>query len=44
MDFEDEEDFVNYTNKYSIFSSTELRKWFKYKNNFTIALLVQGAL
>lgn len=35
-DFDNEEDFINYTNKYSIFSPRELSKWYKYKNNFTV--------
>ncbi len=35
-DFKDEDDFIEYTNQYSIFSSTELSKWYKFKSNFTI--------
>lgn len=35
-DFKDEKDFIKYTNQYSIFSSEELSKWYKFKNNFTV--------
>lgn len=35
-DFENEEDFVSYTNQYSVFSELSLRKWYRYKNNFTV--------
>lgn len=35
-DFTNEDDFVEYTNKYSIFSENDLRKWYRYKNNFTV--------
>lgn len=35
-DFVDVEDFVKYTNKYSVFSEGELRTWYKHKNNFTV--------
>lgn len=35
-DFKDEKEFVKYTNKYSIFSASELAKWYKFKNNFTV--------
>lgn len=35
-DFKDEDDFIKYTNQYSVFSQIELRKWYKYKNNFTV--------
>lgn len=35
-DFADEDDFVNYTNKYSVFEETVLRNWYKYKNKFTV--------
>lgn len=35
-DFTNEDDFVKYTNKYSVFSEGELRSWYKYKNNFTV--------
>lgn len=35
-DFASEEDFVKYTNKYSVFSEGELRSWYKHKNNFTV--------
>ena len=35
-DFNNEDDFIRYTNQYSIFSEDDLRKWFRYKNNFTV--------
>lgn len=35
-DFANEDDFVKYTNKYSVFSEVELRNWYKRKNNFTV--------
>lgn len=35
-DFIDENDFVHYTNQYSIFSERELRSWFKFRNNFVV--------
>ncbi|MBQ0030415.1 MAG: N-acetyltransferase [Bacteroidales bacterium] len=35
-DFADVEDFIKYTNKYSVFSEDELRHWYKHKNNFTV--------
>lgn len=35
-DFKNEEDFTKYTNQYSIFSENDLRKWYRYKNNFTV--------
>lgn len=39
-DFFDENDFVKYTNRYSVFSEHELRGWYKFKNNFTIIKMV----
>ncbi|MBE6325715.1 MAG: N-acetyltransferase [Bacteroidales bacterium] len=36
LDFKDKDDFIKYTNKYSIFSPEDLGKWFDYKNNFTV--------
>lgn len=35
-DFKDEDEFIDYTNRYSIFSSKELSRWYNYKNNFTV--------
>lgn len=35
-DFQNEEDFVRYTNQYSIFDEVQLRKWYRYKNNFIV--------
>lgn len=35
-DFEDINDFVRYTNRYSVFSPVELQKWFMFKNNFVV--------
>lgn len=35
-DFDTIDDFVRYTNRYSIFSPVELQKWYKYKNNFVV--------
>lgn len=35
-DFKNEDDFIKYTNQYSIFSLKELSRWYKYKNNFTV--------
>lgn len=39
-DFENEGDFVKYTNQYSIFSESDLRKWYRYKNNFTVVKML----
>lgn len=39
-DFANEDDFIGYTNKYSIFSEGDLRKWYKYKNNFTVVKML----
>ena len=35
-DFKNKEDFIKYTNQYSIFSPDELARWYDYKNNFTV--------
>ena len=35
-DFENEDAFVKYTNRYSVFKEYELRRWYKYKNNFIV--------
>lgn len=39
-DFKNEEDFIRYTNQYSIFSTYDLRKWYKYKSNFTVVKML----
>ena len=39
-DFDDEEEFVKYTNQYSVFSADDLRKWYKHKNNFTVVKML----
>ena len=36
QDFDDVEDFVKYTNVYSVFDERNLRSWYRYKNNFTV--------
>lgn len=35
-DFTDEDDFVQYANRYSIFQETDLRDWYKHKPNFIV--------
>lgn len=35
-DFDTIDDFIGYTNRYSIFSSEDLQKWYKYKKNFVV--------
>ena len=35
-DFADEEEFVKYTNRYSVFSEQELSGWYKTKKHFTV--------
>lgn len=40
FDFTDEEDFIAYTNKYSIFSESDLRRWYRYKKNFTVVKML----
>ena len=39
-DFENEEEFIKYTNRYSVFKEHELRRWYKYKNNFIVIKMV----
>lgn len=39
-DFEYEEEFIKYTNRYSVFKEHELRRWYKYKNNFIVIKMV----
>ncbi len=39
-DFKNEDEFVEYANEYSIFTETELRRWYRYKNNFTIVKML----
>lgn len=39
-DFENEEVFIKYTNRYSVFKEHELRRWYKYKNNFIVIKMV----
>lgn len=34
--FDDEDDFVKYTNRYSVFSEQDLRNWYKNKSNFIV--------
>lgn len=35
-DFKDEDAFVKYTNKYSVFSEADLRRWYRMKPNFIV--------
>ena len=39
-DFENEEEFIKYTNRYSVFKEHELRRWYKNKNNFIVIKMV----
>lgn len=39
-DFADEDAFVRYTNRYSVFSERELRNWYQKKNYFTVIKMV----
>lgn len=39
-DFTNEDDFVRYTNRYSVFSESELRGWYKNKKYFTVIKMV----
>jgi hypothetical protein len=39
-DFTSEDDFIKYTNKYSIFDEHVLRGWYKNKKDFTVIKLV----
>lgn len=35
-DFKNKDEFIKYTNEYSIFTPEELGKWYDYKNNFVV--------
>ena len=39
-DFADEDAFVKYTNRYSVFGEEELRGWYKNKDYFTVIKMV----
>ena len=39
-DFENEEEFIKYTNRYSVFKEHELRRWYKNKNYFIVIKMV----
>lgn len=39
-DFTDEDDFIEYTNQYSVFSPYDLRRWYKFKNNFIVVKML----
>ena len=39
-DFANEDAFVKYTNRYSVFGEEELRGWYKNKDNFTVVKMV----
>ena len=39
-DFENEEEFIKYTNRYSVFKEHELRRWYKYKKYFIVIKMV----
>lgn len=39
-DFANEDAFVKYANRYSVFSEQELRGWYKHKNYFTVIKMV----
>lgn len=39
-DFKDEDDFIEYTNQYSVFSPYDLRRWYKFKNNFIVVKML----
>ena len=39
-DFADEDAFVQYTNRYSVFNERELRGWYRTKNYFTVVKMV----
>lgn len=40
QDFADEDAFVKYTNRYSVFNEQELRGWYRHKSYFTIIKMV----
>ena len=39
-DFADEDAFVKYTNRYSVFKEYELRRWYKNRNHFIVIKMV----
>ena len=39
-DFADEDAFIRYTNRYSVFNERELRGWYRTKNYFTVVKMV----
>lgn len=39
-DFENEEEFIKYTNRYSVFKEHELRRWYKNKKYFIVIKMV----
>ena len=39
-DFENEEEFIKYTNRYSVFKEHELRRWYKNRNYFIVIKMV----
>lgn len=39
-DFADENAFLKYTNRYSVFNDQKLRYWYNHKNNFTVVKMV----
>ena len=39
-DFANEDAFVKYTNRYSVFNERELRGWYRTKNHFTVVKMV----
>lgn len=39
-DFADENDFLKYTNRYSVFNEKELSNWYKTKQNFIVVKMV----
>lgn len=39
-DFSSIDDFVHYTNRYSIFNETELRRWYRFKPDFVVFKVV----
>ena len=41
-DFADEDAFVKYTNRYSVFGEEELRDWYKNKDYFTVIKMVKS--
>lgn len=39
-DFADENDFLKYTNRYSVFNEKKLSNWYKTKQNFIVVKMV----